>query len=417
MSQSADLAEAVERALRAPSVHNTQPWLWRMRPGVVELHADWNRHLPATDPDRRDLVLSCGVALHHLQVALAARGLATHVNRLPEPQDPGHLATITIRPGTGDVADAALFPGIDRRRTERRRMSHRPVPLSHVKTLAEQASRTGAVLVPVTGPAMRQRLTAALTEAAHTQAHTPGYGAELQLWTRRHAEGRDGIPAGNVPPPTVGPLGSSPLRRFPPGQLNQPRQPPGRGPADDAAELLVIATPGDDQLDRLRAGEATSAVLLAATRLGLATTPLSQALEVDITRQAVQLEVLHVPEHPQLIIRVGWPATAATELPATPRRDLRSVLLRACYGTDVIRRTHAPAHKYAPGSKAGGSSPGTIRRPLISCGMRRSQYPRSPGAHGSTPVALVRSINSVLCSLVTSSARPRTSTLQPLRVR
>ena len=75
MSRTADLTAAVEHALRAPSVHNTQPWRWRIRPDAVELHADWNRHLVATDPDRRDLVLSCGAALHHLQVALAARGL------------------------------------------------------------------------------------------------------------------------------------------------------------------------------------------------------------------------------------------------------------------------------------------------------------------------------------------------------
>ena len=44
-------------------------------------------------------------------------------------------------------------------------------------------------------------------------------------------------------------------------------------------------------------------------------------------RKALQHQVLHIPEHPQLIIRIGWPATAAAELPPTPRRDLRSVLL------------------------------------------------------------------------------------------
>jgi hypothetical protein len=73
MSQPADLAEAVQHAMRAPSVHNTQPWLWRIGPGVVELHADWTRHLAATDPDRRDLLLSCGAALHHLRVCPTRR--------------------------------------------------------------------------------------------------------------------------------------------------------------------------------------------------------------------------------------------------------------------------------------------------------------------------------------------------------
>jgi Nitroreductase family len=338
MSQPTDLAEVVERALRAPSVYNTQPWLWRIRPGVVELHADWTRHLGTTDPDCRDLLLSCGFALHHLKVALAARDLAAQVDRLPDPEDYGHLATITIQPGTGEAADAALFPGIDRRRTERRRMSRRSVPLSHLRTLEEQASRAGALLLPVTSPAMRHRLAAALIEAARIQANTPGYGAELQLWTRRHAGGRDGIPAGTVPFSPVGLLGSSPLRDFPRTPLRQPHPlsgyVSGHGPADDAAELLVIATPGDDQLDRLRAGEASSAVLLAATQLGLATTPLSQVLEVEVTRRMLRLEVLHVPEHPQLILRIGWPATAAAELPAT----LGVACTRSCCGTDVITR-------------------------------------------------------------------------------
>jgi len=47
MSQPAELAEAVECTLHAPSVFNTQPWLWRLGPGVVELHADCTRHLAA----------------------------------------------------------------------------------------------------------------------------------------------------------------------------------------------------------------------------------------------------------------------------------------------------------------------------------------------------------------------------------
>lgn len=89
----------------------------------------------------------------------------------------------------------------------------------------------------------------------------------------------------------------------------------------------MIATTGDDPLDWLRAGEATSAVLLTATLRGLATTPLSQAIEVEMSRRQLQHHALRMPAYPQLIIRVGWPASGAGGLPVTPRRDLRSVLL------------------------------------------------------------------------------------------
>lgn len=205
-------------------------------------------------------------------------------------------------------------------------MSRRPVPASALQVLAEQAHRAGASLVAMTGAPMRRRLSAALADAAHRQEAAPGYEAELQLWTRRYAAGHDGIRATSVAAPPVGLTRRSPLRRFPHAQLDQPRQLRGDGPPDDAAELLVIATPDDDVVDQLRAGEATSAVLLAATQTGLATTPLSQALEVESSRHELQHEVLHTTAYPQLIIRVGWPATGAAELPATPRRDLRTVL-------------------------------------------------------------------------------------------
>jgi nitroreductase len=327
MSRTAELVTAVEHAVRAPSVHNTQPWRFRTGEDAVQLHADWTRHLAATDPDRRDLVLSCGAALHHLLVSLAARGQQAHVERLPDPDDLGHLATVTIRSGAGVPADPALLPALTRRRTDRRRMSHRPVPPEHLRMLGEQAERSGVLLVPVTGTALRRRLGAVLVDAADRQRWTPGYPAELELWTRRYAGSRDGVPLENVAPHPVGTVDAAPLRPFPRGRLEQPPLEQEHAAASDASELLVVCTPADTVADRLRAGEATSAILLTATTLGLATTPLSQAVEVDAVRQAVRHDVLHLPEHPQLVLRVGWPATRAATIPPTPRRDLRSVLI------------------------------------------------------------------------------------------
>ena len=208
-------------------------------------------------------------------------------------------------------------------------MSHRPVPAGALRRLTDQAQGHGALLVHVaTGP-MRDRLARVLAAAAAEQANVPGYAAELEQWTRRHAGGRDGISDRSVSAPPVGLPGPWPLRPFPRYALPQPRQVPVHSVPDDAAEFVVIATDADTVADRLRAGEAASAVLLAATLTGLATTPLSQGIEVPHAREAVRQEVLHIPETPQLLIRVGWPATHAAELPPTPRRDLASVLLPA----------------------------------------------------------------------------------------
>lgn len=327
-----DLTGAVQDALRAPSVHNTQPWKWRIGPDAVQLHADEDRHLDTTDPDHRDLVVSCGAALHHLQVALAARGLAVDVQRLPDPENCDHLATVTVLPPTTaepDALTASLFPAVAARHTDRRRLSHRSVPPALLESLQEHARHTGAELVRVTEPSIRKELVTALSEATEQQREEPGYAVELRMWTHRLPGSHDDVPAANVPPPPIGAAKASGLRRFSQPALAQPPLSPGRSPDDEAAEFLVLVTPSDDVLDRLRAGEATSAVLLAATRLGMATTPLSQALEMDTSRHRVRTDVLGIPEYPQLVIRVGWPATGGAEVPVTPRRALHSVLLPA----------------------------------------------------------------------------------------
>lgn len=313
------LIAALQRALRAPSVHNTQPWRWRVTGTGVELHADRGRHLVATDPDRRDLVLSCGAALHHLRVALAAAGSAAHVHRLPDPEDSRHLATVEVRPGDPDPALARLSPALDARRTDRRPLGPDPVPRHVLDALVAEATRCGTTLLAVTRPDARRRLGELLADAAARQRFAPGYAAELTVWTHRVADSRDGIPHHALPVHS----GDAPgLRPFPRGRLT------ARPTIGDGSVLLAVTTVADDVLDRLLAGEATSAVLLEATARGLATTPLSQAQETPEVRARLASHVLGTPDHPQLLIRVGHLGPGAGPLPPTPRRTVDAVLLR-----------------------------------------------------------------------------------------
>jgi hypothetical protein len=334
MTRIPQLDEAVGHALRAPSVHNTQPWRWRIdtADGVVELYADRGRQLSATDPDGRDLLISCGAALNHLVVALAHAGLEATTRRFPDPENSAHLATVRVggMRGPETAALAALFPAIHRRHTDRRRFSHRPVPARVIRDMIDAAARADVVLQPVQHA--QERFAAVLVDAAARQRWTPGYPAELQIWTRRYGGARDGIPSTAIASPPTGLPGPSGLRRFPHAELAQPMPPTGHGLPDDAAAFLVLATAEDRPEDRLRAGEALSSVLLTATRQGLATTPLSQATEVATSRELLR-EVVGIPEQPQLVLRVGWQATHAAELPGTPRRDLASVLIHGAAPT------------------------------------------------------------------------------------
>lgn len=315
------LRAAVALACRAPSVHNTQPWRWELGTHSLHLYADRARTLPAIDPTGADLVISCGAALHHLRVGLAALGWRAVVHRLPNPSRPDHLAAIEFQAREPSETLVALSTAIPRRRTDRRAFSSWPPPDAVLEQLVQRARNEGVEAQVVTGRA-RDELLIAIEKAAATQEADPAYRKEIREWSGVYPGASAGVPAANIPSGSHQ-YGNLRMREFAPGELIQADQ---RLLGEDAGALLLLSTSSDDDLSRLRAGEATSAVLLEATAAGLATCPLSQPLEVVETRELVRDEVLDGASCPQLVIRVGWAAFNSDPLPATPRRPVIDLL-------------------------------------------------------------------------------------------
>jgi Nitroreductase family len=288
----------------------------------VHLYADGSRQVPATDPHGRDLLISCGAALNHLLVALASLGWDARVRRMPNPARPGHLATVELFSRTATSAQHDLAAAIPRRRTDRRRFSAWPVPAELIGEMFELAHVYGVGIEAITEPALAWKVFRAITNAAGQQVADPAYAAEIAAWSGRGSESDDGVPAASAPALHYTP-GQMPLRAYARPNLTQS---PGAGEPENAA-LLLLTTPTDSAMDWLRAGEATSAILLTATRHGLASSPLTQPLEVDDTREFIRSRVATAHStHPQILLRIGWAPSCAEELPLTPRRSLDDVV-------------------------------------------------------------------------------------------
>jgi len=304
-------------ATRAPSVHNTQPWRWRVGTDSLHLYADRDLHLTNTDPDGRDLILSCGIALHHCAVALAALGWQPRVHRLPDPDEPEHLAALRVGRHQPSETDVRLAAAIPQRRTDRRRYSSRSVPGDYIALMGARAARAGVMLRQIESLPGLQSIVA---QAVRRHAEDYDYLAELTTWSGRYAS-LAGVPARNTP-------GSDPTAPLPPRVFAGPTLPRPSDPESegDCAVVMALGTKEDSMLARLRAGEATSLILLSATALGLANCPVTEPLEITATRDAVQIEVFGMSGFPQMLLRVGWPTAEAELLPATPRRRLDDVV-------------------------------------------------------------------------------------------
>ncbi len=311
------VSSALALAGRAPSVHNSQPWQWRLGDQGVHLYANPDLLLPQTDPDARDLTLSCGAALNHCVLALAALGWQSKVHRFPNPAEPNHLAVLELHRYPAADLDVVMAAAIPRRRTDRRHYSSWPVPRGDIALMGARAARAGVALRRVDDLADFRRLVA---EAAFRHATDKEYLAELARWTGRYAS-TAGVPARSVPEDDgVAPI---PSRVFAGGVLPQT---PNTEAADDHAAVLALGTVDDDRLSWLRAGEATSTVLLTATALGLASCPITEPLEIADTWQALRSDVFGAEGHPQMLLRIGWAPVKADPLPPTPRRGLSEVV-------------------------------------------------------------------------------------------
>jgi nitroreductase len=306
------LEGAARASLRAPSVFNTQPWKWHIGDEAMELWAEPDRHLQTTDPDRRLLLLSCGGALHHGRIALAAEGWAATVDRLPDEEHPDLLARLHLSgPVPPDQHARVLTDAISKRRTDRRAFGDRRVSGDTLTALRRVVEAEGAYVHVVPNDQVPM-LGISSEHAADIETSDPAYRTELTQWTNRPAWTGDGVPPATAVEPA---LRRVPVRNFAPQGADV--LPVGEG-HDQGAEYVIIYGMGDRPVDLLRGGEALSALLLTATADGLSTAPLSEAVETAWPRYLLR-ELLSGVGEPYVVVRLGY-VESGQLLPATPRR-------------------------------------------------------------------------------------------------
>lgn len=315
----AALEAAARSSLRAPSVFNTQPWKWRITGDVMELASDPERRLGATDAEGRLLLLSCGGALHHARVALAAAGWLADVQRLPE-QDkrPDLLARIRVTGrATADPDAKDLAGAISRRRTDRRAFGERRVPQETLTRLRRLVEAQGAYLHVVPDDRVPE-LAVSVDQAADAEYFDPAYRTELTRWTSRPAWTGDGVPAATAVQPA---LRRVPMRNF------LPDGSPGLlagADHDEGAAYVILFGDGGRPVDLLRGGEAMSALLLLATLEGVASAPISEAVEIAWPRRLLRRLLSDIGE-PYLVVRLGY-VDSDEVLPVSPRREVRETI-------------------------------------------------------------------------------------------
>jgi hypothetical protein len=245
--------------------------------GVLELFADRDRMSGLSDPGGRFATISCGAALHHARVTLAARGWRVTVARLPDAGEPALLARLHIDGPASvspDTAELARF--IRLRRTDVRPITGDPIEPDVLRTIGAAFESQFARLTMLR-PDQILGLTVATANVRQPDPADAQWHAELALWT-----GGDRVA----------------------GATGDLRLPIAHGDHDRAATFAVLHGPGDQDIDWLHAGEALSTGSLVATGLGVSVLPLSAPIEHADARQLLRrtMPELGVPYQ---LVRLG----------------------------------------------------------------------------------------------------------------
>jgi len=315
------LRRIIESAAAAPSIHNTQPWQFRVvADDLLEVRADPGRALWVSDPHARALYLSCGAALFNIRAAIRMTGFKPRVWPLPHPElDPAAIAAVQAEPGRPPAfAEREMYEAIWRRHTSREPFTSEPIS-EPVREALEQAARFEFTTLRMLNSSEAAMVLDMAAKASAELADDVDHRIELQQWIATNSRD-DGIPADALP--------SRPSREPAPvrGDLTAATPAAIRPAADyeECPQLAVLTTEYDEPADWIRGGQALQRVLLTATARDLSASFLYQSIELRDMR-GESAPAWPWQENPQIVIRFGYGKLQ----PGTPRRPFEDVLTRA----------------------------------------------------------------------------------------
>jgi nitroreductase len=311
------IEELLQAAIAAPSMHNTQPWMMRIKDAgtKIELFADAARILPVADPEGRTAYIACGAALFNLRVAAAASGLLATIRLMPDAGQPLFVAEVELSDRyQASPEGGELRAAVPLRHTDREPYSDVAVPPG-IRTELADAARTEKAMLRFLDDNEAVRVRRLAADAERELLENPAYRAELARWVGHDRHG-DGIPSEAIGPRSA--IGRDPVRDF----RTDRREPVRYADFEDKPQLAVLSVRGHDVPNWIAAGQALERVWLTATCRGISLCPLTQALEtpdawlVRDTRWGF--------EYPQMIMRIGYGAPARATTPRRPIADVAS---------------------------------------------------------------------------------------------
>jgi hypothetical protein len=173
------LLKILKYAAKAPSGHNTQPWIFKPGNNTISVLPDFSRALPVVDPDNHALYISLGCALENLIIAANEFDYRTETEFIGDERQPQIVVRLFVAPG---VDNSGLFDYILKRQVTRGKFKPEKVPYRLLRELFEETE--GVQVRLFLSGEEKDSLTPYIIEGNSLQFSNKEFVSELVSWLR-----------------------------------------------------------------------------------------------------------------------------------------------------------------------------------------------------------------------------------------
>ena len=310
----------IENAIKAPSGHNTQPWLFKVNNDSIEILPDMNKALPVVDPDNRELFISLGCAAENLCITASAMEYETEV--IITEKD-----TILINLNkVNNLIPNPLYKQIVLRQTNRSIYKRKVIPDNDLNILRDiPLEESISSYFYENGTTAFKTIASFVHKGNEVQMDDPLFKNELKQWMRfnkkhqnKHNDGLSyavfGAP--NLPQLMAKRIISSFLNVSSQNKSDMKK-------IESSSHFLLFTSDTNTIKDWINLGRSLERILLKSTELGLSHAYLNQPNEIKHLAKEMS-EILDISnKYPTILLRLGY----GNKMPYSKRRSIESVII------------------------------------------------------------------------------------------
>lgn len=318
-----DFRAMIEAATKAPSGHNTQPWLFRPHKSSIEILPNLRDSLPVVDKNHRELFISLGAATENLCIMASHLGYSSQVKI----DEVNQKIIVNLNKQSGVHKDDLVLQ-IAERQTNRKVYEGKIIPTDILQILNNIKLYQNTKFYTISkNDSLFTYLKSFIIRGNDIQMNNDAFKEELLKYIRFNNKEIERNPTGLtfkvMGAPAMPAIISKPIIK---SYLKPDKQNKSDLEKIDSSSNLILFTSKENTIsDWINLGRSLEQYILKTTELNLAYAFMNQPCEVQSLADEMQTSISLIKgEYPTLILRIGY----ATKSAYSPRKNIEDIILK-----------------------------------------------------------------------------------------